>query len=31
VSTIKITAGFRFDPPKRIKKYYDKTAEKLGL
>jgi len=31
MSTIKITAGFRFDPPKRIKKYYDKTAEKLGL
>ncbi|MBN8565610.1 MAG: DUF4421 family protein [Flavobacteriales bacterium] len=31
ISTIKMTAGYRFDPPKRIKKYYDKTAEKIGL
>ncbi|WP_321539792.1 hypothetical protein [Flavobacterium piscinae] len=31
ISMLKITAGYRFDPPKKIKEYYDKTAEKVGL
>lgn len=31
ISTIKLTAGYRFDPPKKVKEYYDKTTEKIGL
>lgn len=31
ISTIKITTGYRFDPPKKVKEYYDKTVEKIGL
>ncbi len=31
IATLKITAGYRFDPPKKVKEYYDKTAEKIGL
>ena len=31
ISTVKVTAGYRFDPPKKVKEYYDKTAEKIGL
>ncbi|GGD23249.1 DUF4421 family protein [Flavobacterium orientale] len=31
ISTVKITAGYRFDPPKKVKEFYDKTAEKIGL
>lgn len=31
ISMLKITAGYRFDPPKKVKEYYDKTTEKIGL
>ena len=31
ISTVKITAGYRFDPPKKVKEFYDKTTEKIGL
>lgn len=31
ISTVKISAGYRFDPPKKVKEFYDKTTEKIGL
>lgn len=31
VSTFKISAGYRFDPPKKVKEVYDKVNDKIGL
>ena len=31
ISMVKITAGYRFNPPKKVKEYYDKTEKKIGL
>jgi len=31
ISTFKISAGYRFDPPKKLKETYDKVNEKIGL
>ncbi|WP_035652620.1 DUF4421 family protein [Flavobacterium sp. ASV13] len=31
IVTLKISAGYRFDPPKKIKEVYDKANEKIGL
>lgn len=31
ILTFKFTAGYRFDPPKKLKKYYDKTTQTIGL
>ncbi|BFM42896.1 DUF4421 domain-containing protein [Flavobacterium sp. CFS9] len=31
VATLKLSAGYRFDPPKKIKEVYDKVNQKIGL
>lgn len=31
ISTLNFTLGYRFDPPKKVKEYYDKGAKKIGL
>lgn len=31
VSSLNIAVGYRFDPPKKVKEYYDKNAKKIGL
>ncbi|WP_431243458.1 DUF4421 family protein [Flavobacterium sp. P21] len=31
IVTLKISAGYRFDPPKKVKEVYDKANEKIGL
>ena len=31
IATLKFTAGYRFDPPKKVKEYYDKANKKIGL
>lgn len=31
IVTLKLSAGYRFDPPKKIKEVYDKVNEKIGL
>lgn len=31
VSSLNIAMGYRFDPPKKVKEYYDKNAKKIGL
>ncbi|WP_264531741.1 DUF4421 domain-containing protein [Flavobacterium sp. N502540] len=30
-ATLKLSAGYRFDPPKKIKEVYDKVNQKIGL
>ncbi|WP_426483476.1 DUF4421 family protein [Flavobacterium sp. 2] len=31
IVTLKISAGYRFDPPKKVKEVYDKANKKIGL
>ena len=31
IATFKFTAGYRFNPPKKVKEYYDKANKKIGL
>lgn len=31
IVTLKLSAGYRFDPPKKVKEIYDKANEKIGL
>ncbi|MNT54999.1 hypothetical protein D3C72_1922030 [compost metagenome] len=31
ISTLKLSIGYRFDPPKKVKEVYDKVNEKIGL
>ncbi|MDQ6471151.1 DUF4421 family protein [Flavobacterium sp. LHD-80] len=31
IVTLKISAGYRFDPPKKVKEVYNKANEKIGL
>lgn len=31
ITTIKLSAGYRFDPPKKVKEVYDKANEEIGL
>lgn len=31
IATLKLSAGYRFDPPKKVKEVYDKVNEKIGL
>lgn len=31
IVTLKLSAGYRFDPPKKVKEVYDKVNEKIGL
>ncbi|MEG1025198.1 DUF4421 domain-containing protein [Flavobacterium plurextorum] len=31
VSTLKLSVGYRFDPPKKVKEVYDKVNKKIGL
>lgn len=31
VGTFNFTVGYRFDPPKKVKEVYDKSAKKIGL
>ena len=31
ISTLKISIGYRFDPPKKVKEVYDKVNEKIGI
>jgi hypothetical protein len=31
IVTLKLSAGYRFDPPKKVKEVYDKANEKIGL
>ncbi|PBJ12789.1 DUF4421 family protein [Flavobacterium sp. ACN6] len=31
ITTFKISVGYRFDPPKKVKEIYDKANEKIGL
>ncbi len=31
IVTLKLSAGYRFDPPKKVKEAYDKVNEKIGL
>ena len=31
IVTFKFTAGYRFNPPKKVKEYYDKANKKIGL
>lgn len=31
IVTLKFSAGYRFDPPKKVKQVYDKVNEKIGL
>ena len=31
ISTLKISVGYRFDPPKKVKEVYDKVNEKIGI
>lgn len=31
ISTFRVTAGYRFDPPKKVKQLYDKGAKAIGL
>ncbi|RKR10295.1 uncharacterized protein DUF4421 [Flavobacterium sp. 90] len=31
IATLKISAGYRFDPPKKVKEVYDKVNQKIGL
>jgi len=31
ISTFKISIGYRFDPPKKVKEVYDKVNEKIGI
>lgn len=31
ISTFKISVGYRFDPPKKVKEVYDKVNEKIGI
>ncbi|MHC0439511.1 DUF4421 family protein [Flavobacterium sp. 3-210] len=31
IVTLKISAGYRFNPPKKVKEVYDKANEKIGL
>lgn len=31
IATVKLSVGYRFDPPKKVKEVYDKVNEKIGL
>ena len=31
IVTVKLSVGYRFDPPKKVKEVYDKVNEKIGL
>lgn len=31
ISTLRVTAGYRFDPPKKVKQLYDKGTKAIGL
>lgn len=31
IVTLKLSAGYRFDPPKKVKEVYDKVNQKIGL
>ncbi|WP_343618082.1 DUF4421 family protein [Flavobacterium sp.] len=31
IATVKLSIGYRFDPPKKVKEVYDKVNEKIGL
>lgn len=31
ISTLKLSLGYRFDPPKKVKEVYDKINQKIGL